>query len=82
MDEWEAAQLWELKSEFRMVEDALTRAQDQLTEEDLERSEWAYTYTQLSRAQKILDTLKRRLLRVRTRRLSLPLPKHVEHDEG
>jgi len=82
IDEYEANQLFKMLAEKQMIDDALSRAQDALTWEEVERSQLAYSYGQLVRAKTFLDKLVNRVLHIRTRRLEMPASKEEEHHEG
>lgn len=64
--------VWErIKHHRFMLMDALTRADDGLTEDRFDIDQWGYAYVQLNRAMNELQWLLDKLMTMRTRRMRL-----------
>lgn len=71
VDPYEANAWEKIKAHRYLISDALSRADDQLTEEACDREQWGYAYVQLSRAALELHALMKQILAVRSRRAAL-----------
>jgi hypothetical protein len=68
-DVWEQAIVAKIKEHRTMIVDALSRVDDTLTEEALEKEQWATAYLQLRRAVREMGDMLALVGRVRVRRL-------------